>query len=350
VSDATDDAAAPRTSGNSARSFATRFRSPSGRVAVSVVLAVAAGVVVWLLVRGDDESSSRAPTGATAVVTEQQLASLATVVAHPVFWFGPESDETYELRQTPSGKIYVRYLPKGVHVGANKQYLTVATYPFPGAFAAIQLQAARKGAVISRLAGGGLALLDQRYPQSVHIAYPGVDYQVEVYDPRPARAMELVSAGRLVHFGALTASPAVPGVPTAASVADLKALATSLGHPVYWAGPKAGYRYELTRTSNGKVYIRYLPAGVRLGAPRPTYLTVATYPFPKAFAAIKRQAKATGAATVKLAKGGLAVVDAGYPKSVHLAWPGAGYQVEVFDPSPRKARYTVAAGRVVGIG
>ena len=313
------------------------------------MLAVAAGLVVWFLVRGDDGSSSAPATGAAAVVSQEQLASLASLVDHPVFWLGPKSDESYELTQTPNGKIYVRYLPKGVHVGADKPYLTVATYPFPGAFPAIQLQAARKGSVISRLAGGGLAVLDRRYPESVHVAYPGVDYQVEVYDPQPARAMQLVSAGGLAHFGGLTSSAATPGVPTAASVADLKALAASLGHPVYWAGPKAGYTYELTRTTNGKVYIRYLPAGVAVGAARPTYLTVATYPFPKALAAIRREAKATGGETVKLPDGGLAVVDASYPKSVHLAWPGAGYQVEVFDPSPRQARRTVADGSVVAI-
>ena len=352
LSGPTDDISAPPTSGAPRRSLAARLRSPRGRVATVVVLAVAAGLAAWLLVRRDDESSSRAraPTGAVAVATQEQLARLASLVAHPVFWLGPKANESYELTQTPSGKIYVRYLPKGVHVGSDKPYTTVATYPFPGAFPAIQLQAARKGAIIARLAGGGIAVLDQSYPQSVHIAYPGVDYQVEVYDPQPGRAMELVAAGGLVHLGGLTASPAAPGVPTAASVADLRALATSLGHPIYWAGPEAGYTYELTRTSNGKVYIRYLPAGVALGAPRPTYLTVATYPFPKAFAAIKREANATGATTVKLPNGGLAVVDASYPKSVHLAWPGAGYQVEVFDPSPREARRTVAAGRVVAIG
>ena len=108
-------------------------------------------------------------------------------LGHPIFWLGPKKGYTYELTQTGNGKIYVRYLPHGVDVGADKPYLTVATYPFPGAYAAIRKQATAKGAVTARLAGGGVAVLDDGYPESVHVAYPGVDYQVEVYDPTPAR-------------------------------------------------------------------------------------------------------------------------------------------------------------------
>ena len=101
----------------------------------------------------------------------------------------------------------MRYLPDGVEVGADEPYLTVATYPFPGAYPAIKKQAAAKGAVTARLANGGLAVLANGYPQSVHIAYPGVNYQVEVYDPTRARAMQLVSSGGLRHLGRLKASP-----------------------------------------------------------------------------------------------------------------------------------------------
>ena len=50
-----------------------------------------------------------------------------------------------------------------------------------------------------------------------------------------------------------------------AAVAELEAVAKSLGHPVYWAGPRKGVTYELTRTTDGKVYIRYLPRGTHVG-------------------------------------------------------------------------------------
>src|SRR6476646_5979771 len=44
----------------------------------------------------------------------------------------------------------------------------------------------------------------------------------------------------------------------AVSVSELRALPTVLGHPLYWAGPRAGTTYELTRSPDGRVYVRYL--------------------------------------------------------------------------------------------
>jgi hypothetical protein len=236
--------------------------------------------------------------------------------------------------------------------------LTVATYPFAGAFRAIRKAAAAKGAVSAKLAHGGLAVLDLGYPQSVHLAYPGVDYQVEVYDPKPARAMQLVAGGQLASFGSLApatsattaAGPTAIGAgsgPRAASLADLESLASELRHPIYWAGPKRGYTYELTQTSTGKVFIRYLPSGVKVGDPKASYLTVATYPFPNAYRALEAVAK--GSDEIKLARGGIGVIDSAYPKSVHVAYPGVKFQIEVFDPSPSASRKLVASGVIAPV-
>ena len=79
-------------------------------------------------------------------------------------------------------------------------------------------------------------------------------------------------------------------------------------------------------------------------------LTVATYPVPRAFAALRRSAARNPNGTIRLSGGGLAVVDAGYPKSIHVAYPGVPYQVEVFDPSPARARAIVSSGQVKAVG
>src|SRR2546429_7238688 len=51
-----------------------------------------------------------------------------------------------------------------------------------------------------------------------------------------------------------------PGV--AVSSVRLSALPGQVGHDVYWAGKRAGYTYELTQTTQGNIFVRYLPAGV----------------------------------------------------------------------------------------
>ena len=108
---------------------------PQFRLGAVIAIAVAAGLVAWLLLRDDGSSSSKPAQVAGATATSRaELADLAAEVQHPIFWLGPKRGFTYELTQTRSGKIYVRYLPDGVEVGADKPYLTVATYPFPGAY------------------------------------------------------------------------------------------------------------------------------------------------------------------------------------------------------------------------
>lgn len=117
-----------------------------------------------------------------------------------------------------------------------------------------------------------------------------------------------------------------------------------------WAGPKAGTTYELTQTTDGRIYIRYLPAGVKVGDQRPNYLTVGTYPQTGALAVLQAGAAKTHAETIKLSGGGLASIDKNKPTSVYVAFPGQDLQVEVFDPSAARARHLVTIGRITPIG
>src|SRR5437870_1086939 len=72
-----------------------------------------------------------------------------------------------------------------------------------------------------------------------------------------------------------------PGLgPVGMSRAALVKLQRSVHHPIYWAGPKPGYTYELTQRRDGTIYVRYLPQGVRVGDPRGAFLIVVTYPYP----------------------------------------------------------------------
>ena len=150
------------------------------------------------------------------------------------------------------------------------------------------------------------------------------------------------------HRGGET-TPSPGSGATAASESELKAFADTVSHPVYWAGPKDGYTYELTQTANGFVYVRYLPEGTKVGDPRSTFLTVGTYPRAGAFAELKRAAKADGAVSLKLERGGLAVFSEARPTSVYFGYPDARYQVEVYHPSADEARRLALSGQVVPV-
>jgi hypothetical protein len=146
-----------------------------------------------------------------------------------------------------------------------------------------------------------------------------------------------------------TSGTPAPGAVQAASRDDLRSLAGSLDHPLYWAGVKKNFTYELTRTTDGRVYIRYLPAGVKVGDKRAKFLTIGTYPRKKAFAELERAAKSQGSVKVGFGHGGLMVFSQAKPTSVYFGFPNARFQVEVYDPSADTARRLVLAGQVVPI-
>jgi hypothetical protein len=149
------------------------------------------------------------------------------------------------------------------------------------------------------------------------------------------------------NTGASTSGPS--GAPTIVTQAELEHLAASIGHPVYWAGPKQGYSYEVTATKSGRFYVRYLPQGVRAGDPRASFLVVGTYTAAGSFADLKRAAKRDGAISVGTGRGGIVVFSDSRPTSVYFGYPGAKYQVEVYSPSADTARSLVLGSRIIRI-
>jgi hypothetical protein len=136
---------------------------------------------------------------------------------------------------------------------------------------------------------------------------------------------------------------------SAKSEAELRDFASASSTPVYWAGPREGQTYEFTRTSDGRVYVRYLPEGVEAGDPRPQFLTVGTYPRPGAWAELRRASREPGAVSRNLPNDGLMVYSRSRPTSVYVGYAGGRYQVEVYAPSAGSARKLVLAGQVVPV-
>ena len=134
--------------------------------------------------------------------------------------------------------------------------------------------------------------------------------------------------------------------PRAATREELVALSRSLGYPVYWAGPQPGRTYELTRTRSGRVYIRYLPREVEVGNRRPRFLTVGTYPQANGYTALRAAARRESVRSTRASGGAFIVFDRRRPRSAYFSFPNASFQVEVFHPTPRRARALTLSGRI----
>jgi hypothetical protein len=177
------------------------------RIGAVVVLAFAVAVGVWLGIRNRNDgnhpastSSSTQPAVHSSVgrATAQSLTALSRLQRRPIYWAGPSRRTKLELTQTTNGRIYVRYLPQKVKIGDRRgRYLIIGTYRVPNAYRAIQNAAKEPGAHLIRLRGRTLAVYNESSRTNVYFALPNSNYQVEVYDPNPNRALALVRSGKI---------------------------------------------------------------------------------------------------------------------------------------------------------
>jgi len=188
--------AAPRSERQAARGRAKALvHHRYVQVGALVVLLIAVGTVTWVAL--GSSSSSQTPSGPATTtgpvaLSANGLHTLAGIVGQPIYWAGPKKGYLYELTRTKTGSVFIRYLPPEVKVGSRKPQLTIATYRYPNALQALKNVAhGREHA----LAGGGIALVDTRTPKSIHVAYPHVGYQVDVFDPSASRAQRVAFSG-----------------------------------------------------------------------------------------------------------------------------------------------------------
>ena len=138
--------------------------------------------------------------------------------------------------------------------------------------------------------------------------------------------------------------------PKIVSPAELRAFAESARQPVYWAGERDGGRLELTKTRPGNVFVRYLPAKVSAGDPRPKFTTVGTYPIRDAYESIRERGRnARGTVEERGPEGTRVVIFAKRPTSVYVAYPRSNHMIEVYAPDPAAARRLALSGRITEV-
>lgn len=174
-------------------------------VALALVVVAAVMLIVWLA-SGDDDSSenssgqsSGGPARKAKVVSVDALRGAASGRELPIYWAGARQGTELELSEPDASRAYVRYLTDGAKAG-NKQpdYLTVGTYASDDPVAELRKQGKEPGGILGTAPGGAVVYFNRSKPLSVYVAFPGIDAQVEVYDPAFNQALRLVNSGQIV--------------------------------------------------------------------------------------------------------------------------------------------------------
>lgn len=163
-----------------------------------LLLIVAVGAGLYILLKSDKKTGSgpRVQGIGPILMTPAQLKGESKLLGAPIYWAGPLPGYSYEFTRSIKGFYYVRYLEKGLQAGKKgANWLVVSTYPFIGAYQG--LKKASHGASLSGTAGS-IYYVNPSFHSSVLVAWQNVDYQVEVYDPKPAIAATIASSGQVV--------------------------------------------------------------------------------------------------------------------------------------------------------
>ena len=173
-------------------------------VAVLIALPVIA-FAIWAIGGcggGGDDSSSSESTVSAEIVDAGALKERSEEEEMPIYWAGEQTGTELELSVPEEGRTYVRYLTGGAEAGdPQPNFLTVGTYAFAEPIPALE-ELAEKDEGVSRSApGGGFVYFNRATPNSVYLAYPEEEVQIEVFDPDPKRAKELATSGEIVPIG-----------------------------------------------------------------------------------------------------------------------------------------------------
>jgi hypothetical protein len=164
-------------------------------------IAAAAGIVIvaliLLLSSGDDSADE--PGTAPEVFSAEALEDAVSGQEPPVYWAGEQSGTEVELSRPEASRTYIRYLTDGAEAGDERaDFLTVGTYAHTDPVAALRKQGKEPGGVIATAPGGATVYFNRKQPHSVYLAYPGLEAEIEVYDPNFTRALQLVNSGQIV--------------------------------------------------------------------------------------------------------------------------------------------------------
>ena len=175
--------------------------SQSSKTALLMVAAFLAGSIITY---SFTSSSAPTPIASTSTftdviagkvaLTESELIAAVKKLGVDVYWAGPVNGAKYTLAVPADGQAYVRYLPNGNGLTDTKpNYVVIATYTTTNAFSATQAAGNQSNGVTFINAEGAAVYYNKDTPTNVYVAYPNLNYQIEVFDPIAATALDIAS-------------------------------------------------------------------------------------------------------------------------------------------------------------
>ena len=170
----------------------------------TILLMIASFLVGSVLTYSVTSSPDNAPKASSSTfteviagkvaLTESELIDAVKKLGVDVYWAGPVNGAKYTLAVPAEGQAYVRYLPNGDGLtDTQPNYVVIATYTTTDAFRATQAAGNQSNGVTFINAEGAAVYYNKDTPTNVYVAYPNLNYQIEVFNPIAKTALDIAS-------------------------------------------------------------------------------------------------------------------------------------------------------------
>jgi len=200
-----------------------RRNSMLKRVGIGIVIAIVTFTVTWAITSNREvkvtfvqpdgssqsitngvptnEASANPTISGQVALTEAELRSAVKTHGVPIFWAGPMPGARYALDHIANGQELVRYLPNGEGLNDVKQnYRVIATYQDANAFETMQTAGKLDTGVSITNPDGSLIYYAKATPTHVYLAFQGLAFQIEIFDPTPGVALKLATTPGLIKL------------------------------------------------------------------------------------------------------------------------------------------------------
>lgn len=170
-------------------------------VAVTAILTalIVLGITQQISPTLSDRTTLAAQTSGGICLTESELKSIVKENEIRAYWTGPLKNATYSLNSSTAGQVFIRYVPEGEKCDdVRPNFRVIATYQETDAFSITESAGTTADGVSLLNADGSIVYFNKNVPTNIYLAYPGIDYQIEIYDPDPKEAVSIATTqGRI---------------------------------------------------------------------------------------------------------------------------------------------------------
>lgn len=127
-------------------------------------------------------------------LSQEELFQLVKDNQITAYWAGPQEGANFSLTVTADKQVFIKYLPGGKGLSdANPSYRIIATYPEPAAFDITRAAGTKSNAVAFVNNDGAAVYYDKAKANNIYLAYSGINYSVEIFDPNADTALTLAT-------------------------------------------------------------------------------------------------------------------------------------------------------------